>query len=185
LRDNPPIALVHVLIKTIEMNPKMPLGKPMLLTALLLLLAGGLFAQTKPNKEVLRSRSNQDATYSIRGVEKGKQKVPEALGGGKAPSHSLMISSANWRGGKEITPEALGAENLLPARWLDKEHFLFLATDAVDIQDYYIYVSSNEAIYRCKFGVGEEIGYGDFPEGTRFSFQIVDSLVVGFETRKE
>lgn len=138
------------------------------------------FAQeTKKEKKL----TNADASYTVNQVEKGSQKIPEVMGGGEAPANSLMIVNPSWRGGKEITPEALGVDNLLPARWLDKEHFLFLGTDAVDIQDYFIYFSAQDRIYKCKFEVGEKIGYSDFEEGVSFVFTIEDELITDFKVK--
>jgi hypothetical protein len=139
------------------------------------------FAQELKNKSV--KLTNADASYTIQKVESGSQKIPSVMGGGEAPANSLMIVNPSWRGGKEVTPEALGVENLLPARWLDKEHFLFLGTDAVDIQDYFVYFSEEDKIYKCVFEVGEKIGYGAFEEGVAFEFTIENETITAFSVK--
>ncbi len=135
-------------------------------------------SEKKENKN-----TNADGSYSVQKIEKGSQLIPKALGGGEAPANSLMIVSPSWRGGKEVTPQALGVDNLLPARWLDKEHFLFLGTDAVDIQDYFIYFSGDDKIYKCDFAVGEKIGYSDFEEGKTFEFTIENEIITDFRVK--
>lgn len=127
--------------------------------------------------------TNADASYTVSKIERGAQKIPEVMGGGEAPANSLMILNPSWRGGKEVTPEALGVENLLPARWLDKGHFLFLGTDAVDIQDYFVYFSDEDKIYTCLFEVGERIGYGEFEEGVSFTFIVKDEVITDFQVK--
>lgn len=139
------------------------------------------FAQELKKKSA--KLTNADASYTIRKIENGSQKIPEVMGGGEAPANSLMIVNPSWRGGKEVTPDALGVENLLPARWLDKKHFLFLGTDAVDIQDYFIYFSEDDKVYKCVFEVGEQIGYGEFEEGVSFEFTVKDDLVTAFKLK--
>lgn len=139
------------------------------------------FSQNEKKKSI--NLTNADASYTVSKRESGSQKIPEVMGGGEAPANSLMILNPSWRGGKEVTPEALGVENLLPARWLDKKHFLFLGTDAVDIQDYFVYFSEEDKIYKCLFEVGERIGYGEFEEGVSFAFTVKDEVIIDFQVK--
>ena len=139
------------------------------------------FAQEIKKKSV--KLTNADASYTVSKIESGAQKIPDVMGGGEAPANSLMILNPSWRGGKEVTPEALGVENLLPARWLDKKHFLFLGTDAVDIQDYFVYFSEEDKIYKCLFEIGERIGYGEFEEGVGFEFTVDDDVITAFQVK--
>ena len=142
------------------------------------------FSALGQNEEAkAKSLTNADETVSVQKKESGSQELPAVLGGGEAPANSLMISSPGWRGGKEITPEALGVDNLLPARWLDKEHFLFIGTDAVDIQAYFVYFSKNDQIYECAFEVGEQLGYGQFEESVVFEFTIEDDKITAFQLK--
>ena len=158
----------------ISMTMNRFLFNSLFLFAITLISTQGLFAQQK------KSISNQDASMSVKALEKGTQKVPRVMGGGEAPSNSLMIVSPSWRGGKEVTPKTLGVDNLIPARWLDKEHFLFLGTDAVDIQDYFIYFSDQDKVYKCEFDIGEKIGYGEFDENASFVFTIKNEIITDF-----
>ena len=114
--------------------------------------------------------SEINAQVEVYEVSTGNQAISDALGGGELPSHALVIGKANLRGTSKLTPAQFGAKSLSLIKKMDEEHFLFVALDEIDIQDYYLFFSSQDKAYKVNFELGEHLGYHDFSEQTRFQF---------------
>ncbi len=141
-----------------------------------------VFGQNEPQtlvpKNATTARASANQAHTIYSVPTGTQNLPEALGGGEMKTQSLMVTSSTFRGGTELTPAQFDAVSLHPGRWLDDGHFLFIASDEVDIQDYYLYVVAEDRAYPVDFELGESVGYMEIETGSKVNYKLEGEKVI-------